>query len=82
MSKKIHRRGYRKYRCDECKEESFHHWIERNRAARLRCPGCGSARMELVSAEGKEESARLQDNRYEGSRSMTPAPARPNRRVT
>ena len=63
-------KGYRWYMCDECKEKSRHHWIERNRAARLRCPGCGSARMELVSKEGQDEAARLADVRREGHRDM------------
>ena len=51
------RRGKKKYRCGECKFESYHHWIELNRAARLRCPACGSARMELVTKEAKDDQA-------------------------
>jgi DNA-directed RNA polymerase subunit RPC12/RpoP len=73
------KRGFRKYRCDECKEESFHHWIERNRAARLRCPGCGSARMELCSEEAKADAASLQRVRVEGHPDMTRPPGGPGR---
>ena len=77
-------RGQRKYRCGECKAESFHHWIERNRAARMRCPGCGSARLELVTKEAKEEAADLQRVRVEGHRDMTSPPdkLRRTRKVT
>lgn len=64
------RRGSRKYRCEECKTTSFHHWIELNRAARMRCPGCGSARLELVSEEAKKDAAELNDVRAGGHRSM------------
>lgn len=65
------KRGIRKYVCDECKAESFHHWIERNRAARMRCPACGSARLELVTKEGKDEAAQAQRNRVLGNRNTT-----------
>ena len=75
------RKGFRKYRCDECKEESFHHWIERNRAARLRCPGCGSARMELVAEEAKKEAADLQAVRVVGNRHMTQPINGPHKKV-
>ena len=68
------KRGSRKYRCDECKAESFHHWIELNRAARLRCPSCGSARMDLVAAEAKADRASLQRVRVSGHPDMTLPP--------
>lgn len=61
-----YRKGYRKYRCEECKAESFHHWVEKNRAARIRCPGCGSARLEAVTREAKEEEIIGNLNRVEG----------------
>lgn len=76
------RRGQRMYQCGECKGRSYHHWIERNRAARMRCPGCGSARLELVSDEAKKEAAEAQQVRVDGHASMTTPPARPNRKVT
>ena len=63
------RRGQKKYKCGECGAESFHHWIELNRAARLRCPGCGSARMELVTQEARKEAAAAMDNQVFGLRS-------------
>lgn len=65
------KRGFKKYACDECKAESNHHWIERNRAARLRCPACGSARMELVTVEAQNEAALAQRVRVEGHRDLT-----------
>ena len=71
MSKFYRAKGTKKYRCEECQAESFHHWIELNRAARLRCPACGSARMEMVAREAKEDAASLQQVRVEGHRDMT-----------
>lgn len=65
------RRGSRKYRCGECKEESYHHWIEFNRAARPRCPGCGSVQLEIVNNEAKEARTESQQVRVSGHRSMT-----------
>ena len=79
------RKGYRKYVCDECRAESWHHWIERNRASRLRCTGCGSARLELVSDEAKDEAADLQAVRVGGGTPSTtrePGFARGRRKVT
>ena len=74
------KKGCRKYRCEECQEESFHHWIERNRAARLRCPGCGSARMDLVTAEARADAADLQGVRVAGHPDMTRPPGEPDSR--
>jgi DNA-directed RNA polymerase subunit RPC12/RpoP len=79
---KPNRRGRRKYRCEECKEESFHHWIERNRAARMRCPACGSARLELCSPEARQDQASLNRVRLAGHPDMSPPPGKPNRKVT
>jgi DNA-directed RNA polymerase subunit RPC12/RpoP len=45
-------KGKRKFRCAECKEEHFFHWVERNRGSRPRCPGCGSIAIDPVSDEG------------------------------
>jgi uncharacterized Zn finger protein len=67
------KRGSRLYQCDECKEKSYHHWIERNRAARMRCPGCGSVRLELVSKEAKDDQASLHDVARSGHRDMKKA---------
>lgn len=77
-------KGRRKYRCEECGEESFRHWVERNRAARMRCLGCGSARLELVSEEAKKDAASLQAVRVAGHRDMTlpPDSLRRDRKVT
>jgi DNA-directed RNA polymerase subunit RPC12/RpoP len=76
-------RGRKKYRCDECKQDSLHHWIELNRAARLRCPGCGSARMALVTAEARAEAAGCQAVRVAGGTPCTTTPGpRPHRKVT
>lgn len=76
-------KGRRKYRCGECKTETFHHWIALNRAGRLRCPGCGSARMELVSTEAKNEAAERQQVRVAGGTPSTTLPLeRRNRKVT
>lgn len=65
------RRGTKKYKCGECGVESWHHWIERNRAARLRCTACGSARMELVSEAAKEETATASTVRVKGGTRST-----------
>lgn len=76
------KRGQKKYRCDECKAESFHHWIERNRAARLRCPACGSARMDLVSREARAEAVAAQQVRVLGCRHTTEAKNQKSDKVT
>jgi DNA-directed RNA polymerase subunit RPC12/RpoP len=78
----VPQRGTRQYVCDECKAKSYHHWLERNRAARLRCPACGSARLELVTEEARREQASRNEVRLAGHRDMTRPPERPGRRVT
>lgn len=65
------RKGYRKYACDECKAESMIHWIERNRASGLKCPACGSRRVELVSKEARDDQASLNEVAIDGHRDMT-----------
>ena len=55
MAKRPSTRGKRKYRCEECKNEQFLHWVELNRRTRPRCTGCGSVRLEPVTKEAKEE---------------------------
>ena len=42
MSYRKTRKGKRKYICQDCNEEFFLHWIERQRARRESCPTCGS----------------------------------------
>lgn len=49
------KRGRRLYECRDCKARTWFHWVELNRAARIRCGGCGSAAVEPVTAEAKEE---------------------------
>ncbi len=51
-------KGKQLFRCGECQAARFVHWTELNRAARLRCAGCGSARME-VSKMGGETRAEI-----------------------
>lgn len=63
--------GRRLYECDECKVKSQHHWVEKNRAARMRCPACGSARLELVSQEAKDDAISLQQVSIVGHPDMT-----------
>jgi DNA-directed RNA polymerase subunit RPC12/RpoP len=75
-------RGHRLYQCDECKEKSYHHWIELNRAARMRCPGCGSARLELVTEAGKQDQALLQQVSVAGHRDMIKPKGKNNKKIT
>ena len=78
-------RGKRKYLCDDCKVESMHHWIELNRAARMRCPACGSSRLELVTAEAKDEAANRQAVRVTGgthSTTLPPDARNPRKKIT
>ena len=64
MAKQINKRLCE---CDECHERRFVAWVELNRAARPRCYGCGSQRLELVSEEAKDDRARLNRERVVGS---------------
>jgi len=57
----------RLYECDECRERRFVSRVELDRAARPKCFGCGSSRLELVSEEAKEDRARLNRERIAGS---------------
>lgn len=57
----------RLHQCDECKVRRWVAWVELNRAGRPRCTGCGSARLELVSEEAKEDRRRLQGERVDGT---------------
>lgn len=49
-------RGSSWFRCDECRKLSLFTVREQNRAGRIRCTGCGSARL-TVSAEGAAKQA-------------------------
>ncbi len=60
------KKGFRLWQCDECKEKSWFHWIERNRAARMRCPRCGCSRLEIVSDEGYQDMVFKQRERVNG----------------
>ena len=53
--------------CEDCHARRYVAWVELNRASRPKCYGCGSTRLELVSAEAKEDRARLQDERQTGT---------------
>jgi hypothetical protein len=56
------KKGFRLWQCVDCRERSWHHWIERNRAARMRCPACGCTRLEIVTHEGYQELVQGQRN--------------------
>lgn len=53
------RAGQRKWRCLSCGTESWEHWITLNRAARPKCPSCGSIRYEPKTREAKDNMADL-----------------------
>lgn len=73
----------RKYRCGSCGTESRHHWIEKNRVAGIRCPGCGSRNMEPVTAAGKQDATEKNAVRVRGRTPNTTTPhEKSNRRVT
>lgn len=77
------KKGRKKYRCGECNAESFHHWIELNRAAGVKCTACGSRRMELVTKEAREEAADKQTVRVLGGTPSTTFPREDsNKKVT
>ena len=40
-----------KYRCEDCGTEQFHNRFSFTRAARVRCVGCGSTRLDEVTPE-------------------------------
>lgn len=52
--------GKRRYKCTECGTHTFFSRREESRAARLRCSGCGSARLE-ISVQGAEKLAEALD---------------------
>ncbi len=48
-------KGERKFKCDDCGETRYVHWVELNRRSRPRCHGCGSQQLEPYSKEAKED---------------------------
>ncbi len=70
-------KGKRKYVCDDCRKESFHHWIELNRAAKMRCPHCGCGRLEIVSDEARKDMQSLQQVRVDQGTPSTTIPKAP-----
>ena len=63
------KRGSRKYRCEDCACEQTISRQERDRAARPRCCGCGSPRIEPVTAEAKRDIIFGNRNLVEGEKS-------------
>jgi DNA-directed RNA polymerase subunit RPC12/RpoP len=47
--------GMRLYRCDDCQHRKYVHWVELNRAGRLRCANCGSTRINPASQGAKRD---------------------------
>lgn len=45
--------GKKRFKCGECQAVFFASRKEMSRAARLKCPGCGSARVEISEAGAK-----------------------------
>lgn len=57
--------GKRKWLCLDCKYEGMEHWIRLNRAARPRCPQCGSLHYGMKTKEAKDDAASLRGVREE-----------------
>jgi ribosomal protein S27E len=76
------RSGRRLYVCQDCKRKQLIHWIEFNRAGRVRCNGCGSTQLEAVSGDAKQEACEKQAIRVGGGTrsTTTPLPNPVNRR--
>ena len=55
------------YECEDCHERRFVSWVEANRAARPKCYGCGSTRLEIVSKDARDDRARLNRERIIGT---------------
>jgi len=56
-------KGVKKYRCEECGHSAMEHWIQLERAAGMKCPGCGSRRYGPVTDEAKFDIADKQEFR-------------------
>ncbi len=83
MKRGVSGKGRKKYKCGNCYQTSFHHWIEANRASGIRCTACGSRNMELVTEEARQEAADAQLVRTLGGTRSTHRPQeRPDRKVT
>jgi len=50
-------KGTKKYVCAECKHEQFEPWIMQDRAARMKCPGCGSLQYAPKTREAQDDIA-------------------------
>lgn len=53
--------GTKTFICLDCTTENREHWTSRVRAARLRCPGCGSLRYEPKTVDAKDDLTSLRD---------------------
>jgi DNA-directed RNA polymerase subunit RPC12/RpoP len=56
----------RLYKCDECGNRQYIPWVALNRKSRPRCPQCGSLCLDMVTAEAKEDRARIQEEKAVG----------------
>lgn len=55
------------YECEDCRSRRFVNWVEQVRAAKPKCYGCGSTRLELVSDDARKDQARLNQKRIIGT---------------
>ena len=69
------KRGKRKYTCEDCKAESWHHWVELN-CARMSCPACGSSHLAPCTEAAKDAADTARAARVFGMPSTT-RPQRP-----
>ncbi len=53
------KKGHKLWVCHSCKSESWDHWTAVVRAARMRCPSCGSMNYEPKTKEAKDDMADL-----------------------
>lgn len=75
------KKGKRLHKCGECGHTQYVHWTAAERAARVRCEACGSARMEMSTGGAKAAAERLAAARQRAARidGNTPAPKIPPR---
>jgi len=52
--------GRKLYVCEDCGHEWYEHWTARCRAARIRCPNCGSGWHHMKTKEAREDTADIQ----------------------
>lgn len=62
-AKHIGNAGRKKWVCSECKVEQYEHWVVLNRAARPRCPGCGSLSYSPKRREARVDMVDVKDIR-------------------